>query len=248
MKENIKQVLKEELNNIINQNKQEVLTFEENPLEFIIQKYPSLNKTLEDLLTDKYRDYITGIFIVAPKPTLFKIILHNGQFFYLTYAKQGYIAKVSGKQYFLMNLKEEEYAIKGISNLLMMGMPPSSEGPGEEAETQDGIDNNFVADMTSEPSSDNLDLDGIDTDGETSPEGEETPEKEPIKETKEKRYRIISEIKVEKPSKYIIGNRYNVDHDYGDDVIFKGEKFRKGSNWYEFENTEEEVTLWIPKK
>ena len=39
MKENIKQVLKEELNNIINQNKQEVLTFEVNPLEFIIQKY-----------------------------------------------------------------------------------------------------------------------------------------------------------------------------------------------------------------
>lgn len=183
------QIIKEELENIINQNKQDVLTFESNPIEYILKKYPSLNEVLIELLTSKFRDYITGLFVLAPKPTVFKVLLHNGQYFYLTYTTKNYIAKVSGKQYFLMNLKDQEYAIKAISNLLMMGMPPSAEGPGEETTPQDGVDNSFVADMTSEPGGD-LGLDGVDSSPEANPD-EEQPEEEPIKETKEKKYRII---------------------------------------------------------
>ena len=33
------------------------ITFESNPLEFILQKYPSLNKTLVNLMTEDFRDY-----------------------------------------------------------------------------------------------------------------------------------------------------------------------------------------------
>ena len=93
-------------------------------MAYILQKYPSLKGTLEDLMTTSFEDYITGIYVMAPKPTTFKILLHNGQHFYLTYARDSYIAKIAGKKYYLLNIGEEEYAIKSIADLLIMGMPP----------------------------------------------------------------------------------------------------------------------------
>jgi hypothetical protein len=174
----LKKLLQEEIDNVIQSQKQEALTFESDPIEYIIQRYPSLDATMIDLMTDTYRDYITGIYVMAPKPTTFKILLHNGQSFYLTYNPKGYIAKVSGKQYMLMGLKEEEYAIKAISKLLMMGIPPSAPGPeGEQSGEIDSKDS-FAADMTSEP-----DLTaGLDDLGGTP---EETPTEEPEEELQE---------------------------------------------------------------
>ena len=78
------------------------ITYESNPLEFILQKYPSLNKQLIDLLTVDFRDYISGVYIMAPKPTIFKIVLHNNRYFYLTYMGKCYEAKVSGKKFWLL--------------------------------------------------------------------------------------------------------------------------------------------------
>jgi hypothetical protein len=114
----------------------EPLTFEGNPLEFILNKYSSLNDTMIDLLTPSFRDYLTGIFIVAPKPTTFRILLHNNQEFYLIYAPDGYVAKITGKKYDLRNLSEEEYAINSIAQLLELGIPPSAEGPNSEVDNQ----------------------------------------------------------------------------------------------------------------
>ena len=96
-------------------------TFEEDPLGFILFKYPTLTKTLVDLLTKDFKDYITGVYIIAPIPTTFKVVLHNNQFFYLTYMGRSWIAKISGKKYYLLNLGEEERARVAIANLLMLG-------------------------------------------------------------------------------------------------------------------------------
>lgn len=128
----LRRLIKEELEEFTNDQKQEVITFEDNPLEYIIQKYPSLDATLGDLMTSNYRDFTTGIYIVAPKPTTFRILLHNGQEFYLTYGPKAYTAKISGKKYFLLNLNEEQFAINSIVSLLELGMPPGSEGPDSE--------------------------------------------------------------------------------------------------------------------
>jgi hypothetical protein len=123
----LKQLIKEELADFM--HPKEAITFEDNPLEFIINKYPSLDATMSDLLTNEYRDYITGIYIIAPKPTTFKILLHNGQEFYLVYGPKAYMARVSGKKYMLINMAEEQFAIKAIAQLLELGLPPGSEGP-----------------------------------------------------------------------------------------------------------------------
>jgi len=130
--------LKEE-EEVIDQQPQDVapeaftITFESNPLEFILQKYPTLTKTLVDLLTEDFRDYITGVYIMAPKPTTFKIVLHNNRYFHLMFmGEDKYEAKVSGKKYWLAKLGELQLATLSIADLLMLGTPPSTEGPTEE--------------------------------------------------------------------------------------------------------------------
>jgi hypothetical protein len=108
------------------------ITFESNPLEFMLMKYPSLEETLIELLTEDFRDYLTGIYIMAPKPTIFKIVLHNNQYFYLTWMGKTYQAKVSGKKYYLSSLGDLERATVGIADLLMKGAPPQAAGPDVE--------------------------------------------------------------------------------------------------------------------
>ena len=132
----LKKLIKEGIEDFVSQQQIETISFEDNPLEYILQKYPSLDAAMTDLMTDKYRDYITGIYVIAPKPTTFRILLHNGQEFYLIYGPQAYIAKVSSKKYNLANLNEEQFAIKAIANLLELGMPPGSEGPGEQTDNE----------------------------------------------------------------------------------------------------------------
>lgn len=134
----LKQMIKEEIEDF---KTSEPLTFEGNPLEFILQKYPSLDATMVDLLTPSFRDYVTGIFIIAPKPTTFRILLHNSQEFHLIYSPQAYVAKISGKKYNLINLSEEEFAITSIAQLLGLGMPPGSEGPNEETNNEADLQN-----------------------------------------------------------------------------------------------------------
>lgn len=112
-----------------------VRSFEEDPMMYILNKYPSLPKTLTLLLSDAYKDYITAIYIIAPKPTTFKIVLHNGQFFYLTYLGKAYEAKVLGRRYYLMTIGDKERAILAIAGLLELGAPLNVKGPDAEATT-----------------------------------------------------------------------------------------------------------------
>ena len=128
------QLLEQEVEDFVQTQAEKIVSFEDDPKEYILQKYPSLKDTLVDLMTESYDEYITGIYVMAPKPTTFKVLLHNGQHFYLIYAKDSYIAKISGKKYYLSDLGAEEYAIKSIADLLTMGMPPGAEGPDQEEE------------------------------------------------------------------------------------------------------------------
>jgi hypothetical protein len=138
--------LKEE-EEVIDQQSQDVvpeqptITFESNPLEFILQKYPTLTKTLVELLTEDFRDYITGVYIMAPKPTTFKIVLHNNRYFHLMFMGENkYEAKISGKKYWLAKLGELQLATLSIADLLMLGTPPSTEGPTEELPSAEGTE------------------------------------------------------------------------------------------------------------
>ena len=111
-----------------------VTSFEDNPIAFLLQKYPTMAETLEMLMTPAYKDYVTGIYIVAPKPTTFKIVLHNDQSFYLTYLGKAYEAKVAGKKFYLQTIGEKERCMTAITRLLELGNPIQTKGP-EAGET-----------------------------------------------------------------------------------------------------------------
>ena len=86
-------------------------------------------------MTSAFKDYITGIYIVAPKPTTFKVVLHNDQSFLLTYLGKVYEATVAGKKFYLQTIGEKERCMEAISRLLTLGNPIHNKGPedGEEA-------------------------------------------------------------------------------------------------------------------
>lgn len=103
--------------------------FDEDPLGFIINKYETLRSNLKELMGDNFREYITAIFIIADKPTTFKIILHNGQVFYMTYmGNECYECNVAGKRHYLDNIGTKERAMLGIVRLLKYGNPLKTKG------------------------------------------------------------------------------------------------------------------------
>ena len=159
-KEEFIQLLEQEVEDFIQTQAEKIVSFEDDPKGYILQKYPSLKGTLQDLMTTSFDEYITGIYVMAPKPTTFKILLHNGQQFFLIYAKDSYIAKIQGKKYYLLNLGEEEYAIKAIADLLTMGMPPGAKGPDyeEENDTTAGSDDTPDAEPADDAGGDEEDL------------------------------------------------------------------------------------------
>ena len=98
-------------------------TFEDDPMQFILDTYPSLTKVLTYLMTPSFKEYITGIYIIAPKPTTFKIVLHNNQAFFLQFLGDVYQATVFGKTYYLKSIAEKERCILAIARLLKFGNP-----------------------------------------------------------------------------------------------------------------------------
>jgi hypothetical protein len=107
----------------------------------VLTKFPILKKVITDLLTDQYEMFISDIQWVAPRPTTFKIVLANGQFFYLIYTERSWIAQVEGKKYYLLNLNEEEQASESIARVLRYGgkaepekaeVPTGGETPADE--------------------------------------------------------------------------------------------------------------------
>lgn len=146
-------------------------SFEEDPIGYILYNYSTLKETLETLLTENFLDYITGIYIIAPIPTTFKIILHNNQSFYLIYMGRTWMAKVAGKKYYLLNIGERGRAIEAIARLLTMGPPAGIEpAGGTETNTSNAAPSPFE--------------EKTETEGGTNPFAEETPAEEtPTEET-----------------------------------------------------------------
>ena len=100
----------------------------------MLLKFPELKRVLVDFLTNQYEIFIKDIQWVAPKPTTFRIVLANGEVFYLIYAVRSWIAKIEGKKYYLLNLNEEESAIEAIARMLSFGNS-SVEDPADPADT-----------------------------------------------------------------------------------------------------------------
>ena len=86
---------------------------------YLVYRFPGLKKVMHDLMSPAFGRYITGINIVAPKPTTFNVSLINGQNFTIYYLGKGkFMAKIAGKKYYPYNLGELERANQAIADLL----------------------------------------------------------------------------------------------------------------------------------
>ena len=101
---------------------------------FLMKKFPELREAIVNLLTDQYDSFLEDIEWVAPRPTTFRIVLKNGESFYLIYTGKSWIAQVEGKKYYLLNIGEDERAAQAIARLLRNG---TFEKGGEAAEGED---------------------------------------------------------------------------------------------------------------
>jgi hypothetical protein len=97
----------------------------------VLSKFPTLKHVIINLLTKQYEDFISDIYWVAPRPTTFKILLANGQYFYLIYTERSWIAQVEGKKYYMLNIDEEERAAESIARILMYGSKAKEEETSE---------------------------------------------------------------------------------------------------------------------
>jgi len=106
------------------------------PMNLMLARFPELRQTLEKLLSMQYRLFVNDIEWVAPKPTTFKVILPNKQYFNLIWNTEDFIAKVSGMRYDMLTLKERERATKAISELLQYGPISANMSPEELAQQE----------------------------------------------------------------------------------------------------------------
>ena len=98
----------------------------------ILNHVPDMISILTDLLSPQFNLFVKDIQWVAPKPPTFRVILENNFSFYLADLGRSWMAEVEGKQYYLLNLGEEEQATQAISRILRYG---KAVNPDNEADT-----------------------------------------------------------------------------------------------------------------
>ena len=112
----------------------------------MLYKFPKLQETLIDLMSNEFTTFVEDIEWVAPRPTTFKVVLKNQNTFHLIWNGDTFTARVSGTQYNLSSVGDEERAIKAIQELLITGpinpdkgaatpsqkLTPAEEAPAEE--------------------------------------------------------------------------------------------------------------------
>jgi hypothetical protein len=118
------------------QSEQEYQGDPNSPMNVMLARFPQLRQALEKLLTMQFRIFVDDIQWVAPKPTTFKIILPNQQYFNLIWNTEDFIAKVSGIIYDMLTLKERERATKEVAELLQYGPISSNLSPEDLAQQQ----------------------------------------------------------------------------------------------------------------
>ena len=99
----------------------------------LLQNHPELIPILSDLMTADFPMFVKDIEWLSPKPATYKVILENGQFFFLYDLERSWVAQISGKKHYLLSLGEETMASNAISRLLKITM----QGGEEEAIVDD---------------------------------------------------------------------------------------------------------------
>jgi len=102
----------------------------------VLGKFPNLKKVIVDLFTEQYELFIEDIQWVAPKPTTFRIILANGESFFLHYTPRSWVATIEGKKYYLASIGEEQQAVQTLARILSYGQKAEVTEVGAETDAE----------------------------------------------------------------------------------------------------------------
>ena len=95
--------------------------------EELTAKFPELERTLEKLMTNDFKTFIKTIDYVAPKPTMFRVILNNDQTFFLKWMGDYFQAQIEGVRYELNNRAQLDQALDTLGDLFKHGPVPSDQ-------------------------------------------------------------------------------------------------------------------------
>tara|TARA_E500000318_G_scaffold93248_1_gene92249 strand:+ start:56 stop:1072 length:1017 start_codon:yes stop_codon:yes gene_type:complete len=87
----------------------------------MLQKFPTLKKTIVRLMTDDFKEFVGTIDYISPRPTAFRVNLTNGQSFTLKWMGKNFEATILGKRYYLGQLSNFQQALDKLSILYKEG-------------------------------------------------------------------------------------------------------------------------------
>lgn len=98
----------------------------------MLSKFPTLKHALIRLHTEEFKNFISGVDWISPKPTVFRVNLTNGQSYNLTWTGKDFEAEIQGKTYYLGTLVDFQRALKSLSRIYQEGpMKANEENAGE---------------------------------------------------------------------------------------------------------------------
>ena len=142
---------------------------------YLAYRFPGLKDLMTKLMSPAFGRFVSGINVVAPKPTTFNISLVNGQDFTIKYiGNKKWNVKVSGRQYHPDNIGEEERCSQAIADLLELNYAPA-QGKEQTSATPETGGSEPSAPSPSEPGAAELGPDLAAAEEEPTPAPEETP-------------------------------------------------------------------------
>lgn len=107
----------------------------EDATDTMLEKFPTLKKTLIKLMTKDFSEFVDTVDWVSPKPTTFRINLTNGQDFTLKWTGKNFQAQILGKKYFLGQIHDFQQALDKLARLYQEA---PLKGAGEEEGMEGG--------------------------------------------------------------------------------------------------------------
>jgi len=109
----------------------------EDSTDTILAKFPTVRAALVKLQTEDFKQFVTSIDWISPRPSSFRINLKNGQDYLLKWTGKTFEANILGKRYYINNIADYQQA---LDKLAILYKESPMKGAGEEAADADGVD------------------------------------------------------------------------------------------------------------
>lgn len=108
----------------------------EDSTDKILNKFPTVKAAIIKLQTEDFKEFITSIDWISPRPSSFRVNLKNGQDYILKWTGTGFEAQIQGKRYYIDKIDDYQQALDKLTILYKEG-PMKGAGEGDPASAED---------------------------------------------------------------------------------------------------------------